>query len=290
MRYDASRKALYHPESKPVFVDVGRMPGFEFDNSGLSLVNAWWLSNASHLAYYEVDCLEHELRKAGLRLVDCFTNKSTQAYLAASDNFVILAFRGTESDELADLKVDADIRLTQVKDEARVHRGFLTALDEVWVEVDQRLQGLATQGLATWYTGHSLGAALATLAAVRRKPDALYTFGSPRVGNKGFVRLLDGVPAHRIVNCSDVATTVPARSFGYRHVGELVFITSAAGLLLNPPPSRVFFSKMVGIVKFFAALPWFRRGMVSARPFADHAIVNYTAALVEASARDPGVL
>jgi len=290
MRYDASRKALYHPESKPVFVDVGLMPGFEFDNAGLSPVNAWWLSNASHLAYYEIDRLEHELHKAGLRLVDCFTGKSTQAYLAASDHFAILAFRGTESDELADLKVDADIRLTRFEDEARVHRGFLIALDEVWVEIDQRFEALATQGLSTWYTGHSLGAALATLAAVRRKPDALYTFGSPRVGNEAFVRLLDGVPAQRIVNCSDMATTVPARYFGYRHVGELVFITAAARLFLNPPASRVFFSKLVGMVKFFAPLPWFRRGMVSARPFADHAIVNYTAALVEAIARDPGVL
>ena len=120
MRYDASRDALYHPESKPVFVDVDRMPRFEFDNAGLSLVNAWWLSNASHLAYYEIDRLAHELHKAGLRLVDCFTGKSTQAYLGASDHFAILAFRGTESDELADLKVDADIRLTQFEDEARV--------------------------------------------------------------------------------------------------------------------------------------------------------------------------
>jgi hypothetical protein len=264
MQYDASRDALYRPESKPVFVNVDGKPRFQFDNLGLSLANAWWLSNASHLAYYEVSRLEYELYRAGLRLVDCFTEK-------------------------ADLKVDADVRLTTFKNEARVHRGFLAALDEVWEAVDERLQRVAAQGLSTWYTGHSLGAALATLAAARRKPAGLFTFGSPRVGNEAFVRLLDGVAVQRIVNCSDMAVTVPSGILGYRHVGELAFITSAAGLLLNPSPRRVVFAKAVGIARYLATLPWFRRGIVKARPFADHAIVNYTAALVEAIARNPQV-
>jgi triacylglycerol lipase len=285
MRYDASREALYRPESKPVFVDIDHMPRFESGQPALSLVNTWWLSNASHLAYYKVHRLERELDRAGLNLVDYFTASSTQAFLAASDSYAILGFRGTESDNLADLKTDADIRLSPFENGARVHRGFLAALDQVWAEVDERLTEMTARGLSIWYTGHSLGAALATLAAARRKPDALYTFGSPRVGDDGFARLLDTIPIQRVVNCSDMATTVPGRFLGYRHVGDQVFMTSTAGLFVNPTPMRVFFSKAAANVKYGATLPWLRRGRVAARSFADHAIVNYTAALMEAIAR-----
>jgi triacylglycerol lipase len=288
MQYDTSREALYHPESKPVFVGVDRMPRFQAHDLGFSLVNAWWLSNAAHLAYYDAAPLEHELHEVGLRCVDFFSGESTQAFLAASDDFAILAFRGTESDEWVDFKADADFRLASFQNGAKVHRGFLVALDQVWEKVDERLKEMAAQGLPTWYTGHSLGAALATLAAARTKPAALFSFGSPRVGNKEFVRLLDGVPVHRLVNCSDMAATVPPRSLGYRHVGELNFITSAGKLLVNPSSPRVFWSKIVGMCKYAAALPWFRRGVVKARSFADHAIVNYTSALGAAVARMPG--
>jgi hypothetical protein len=287
MNYDSSREALYHPESKPVFVDIDHTPAFNARVFGFSLINAWWLSNAAHLAYYDVEELEPELRRVGLRLVDCFSKTSTQAYLAASDSYAILAFRGTESDDLADLKSDVDIRLGAFGDTARVHRGFLAALDEVWKELDGRLEEIAAQGLPIWFTGHSLGAALATLAAARRKPDALYTFGSPRVGDEGLVRLLDGLSVQRLVNCSDMAVTVPDHLLDYRHVGDLVFVTSGAGLHLNPPGWRVVYSKAVGTIRYAVSLPWFRREIVSARPFADHAIVNYTVALSKSIARDP---
>ncbi|MGD9100383.1 MAG: lipase family protein [Anaerolineae bacterium] len=274
MQYDPSREALYHPELKPVFVDVGHAPPFRANNFGFSPINAWWLSNAAHLAYCDVGPIKRELRRAELQFVNFFSQKSTQAFLATSDSFAILAFRGTECDKLADLIVDADIRLTPFRNGAKVHQGFLEALNQVWDEVDEKLKEIT---VPIWYTGHSLGAALATLAAAHKQPAALFTYGSPRVGNAEFVRLLDGVPVQRIVNCCDMAATVPPR-IGYRHVGELDFITPTGELLTNPSSSRVFWAKVAGRTRYAATLPWFRRDVVWARSFADHAIVNYTAA------------
>ena len=54
--------------------------------------------------------------------------------------------------------------------------GFRTALEDVWPELETVLDKVAQP---IFYTGHSLGGALAMLAASRRPPLALYTFGAP---------------------------------------------------------------------------------------------------------------
>lgn len=59
------------------------------------------------------------------------------------------------------------------------------------------LAELAKLGCPVFYTEHSLGAALATLAAARRAPKAGYAFGSPRVGNQAFTSTLASVPIRR---------------------------------------------------------------------------------------------
>jgi hypothetical protein len=279
LKYDSSRQALYYPEQKPVFVDVEQVRPFQPDNLDFTPGNAWWLSNAAHLAYYDVEGIERELQRVGLRLVQFFSQDSTQAFLAAADNFAILAFRGTECDQLADLLTDADFFLDPFPRGGEVHQGFLKAINLVWDEINGELEVL---GLPVWYTGHSLGAALATLAAAYREPAALYTFGSPRVGDAEFVQLLDNVRVYRAVDCSDMAANLPPR-IKYRHVGAQHFITSGGKLLLNPSSSSISWHKLVGEARYAATLPWLRRGMVWSRPFADHAIVNYTAAFYHLS-------
>ncbi len=285
MPYDASREALYHPELKPVFVQCDRLPRFNPDNSRCFPVNAWWLANAAHLAYYEASRVAPELARVGLRLTEFFSKECVQAYLAVAEAFAILAFRGTQCADLADLKADLDVRLVAFQDRARVHQGFLAALDEVWPELEERLQAIAALGLPTWYTGHSMGAALATLAAARRPPSALVTFASPRVGDEAFVRLLDGVTIQRVVNCCDLIVGLPLRSMGYQDAGELHFITSGGQLLVNPPTWQILWHKVVGTGRYRMTVPWFHPGVVSARSFADHSISNYTTALAQAAAR-----
>ncbi|KAH7616902.1 putative Phospholipase A(1) DAD1, chloroplastic [Nannochloris sp. 'desiccata'] len=87
------------------------------------------------------------------------------------------------------------------------------------------------------FTGHSLGGALATLAAFdfshrsstsrRNNPPkiAMYNFGSPRVGNKAFATEFNRAVQHawRLVNRNDAVVTVP-RLVGYCHVGHAVIV------------------------------------------------------------------
>lgn len=113
-----------------------------------------------------------------------------------------------------------------------VHSGFLHALDSVWPTIISTLAEVQNNAQPFWLTGHSLGAALATLAAARfsleqAKPIAgLYDFGQPRVGDSEFARLLNAelnTRFFRFVNNSDLVTRVPSRELGYRDVGSIRF-------------------------------------------------------------------
>lgn len=85
-------------------------------------------------------------------------------------------------------------------------------------------------------TGHSLGAALATLFVIENNKfsiSTVYTFASPRVGDAEFVRQFNQLPLNswRIVNSQDIVPKLPLRIpvlFGYAHVAT-AFTFSAAG-------------------------------------------------------------
>jgi predicted lipase len=99
----------------------------------------------------------------------------------------------------------------------RAHEGFLQSYAAVAGAIRAGLGGL--DGASRIYVaGHSLGAALATLALpdlgadLGGKMAGLYTFGSPRVGDAVFSRVYDaafGARSFRIVNSSDIVTSVP---------------------------------------------------------------------------------
>ena len=80
----------------------------------------------------------------------------------------------------------------------------MEALEEVWSDLLPYITQLDRSGCKLWITGHSLGAALATLCASRYgNVQGVYTFGSPRVGNNGFKEKLQ-VKIYRVVNNDDI--------------------------------------------------------------------------------------
>jgi pimeloyl-ACP methyl ester carboxylesterase len=138
--------------------------------------------------------------------------------------------RGLE-ETVRDFIVDADVRLVESGPGRFVHAGFKGALDSIWSELHPRLLEHARARRPIWMTGHSLGAALATLAADRLGDvQGLYVFGSPAVGDRTFADAFP-VNAFRIVHHRDIVARVPP--FGsrpdkgqseYVHVGVLKFI------------------------------------------------------------------
>ena len=166
---------------------------------------------------------------------------------------IVLAFRGTQVDDFWSTVLDfsVDAQFLPIRDAHRdlVHSGFLAGLGEVWSQVLAHLKAeQARKSRPLWITGHSLGAALATLSANLCSDDpslrlqGVYTFGSPRVGDPGFGARIT-VPVFRFRNDSDIVPHLPLGLI-VRHVGGLQFIdgagqfhanvTTTMELMLNP--------------------------------------------------------
>lgn len=232
-----------------------RIP-FRLDARGVDLVNAWWLCEAATLAYSGRTVVEGVLtNKTPLKQVEFLnTGGGTECFVASNEDLAIVAFRGSEltpreenphdfSEILKDWLRNADIRTLDSDGGGKVHRGFADGIDRLWREKNfgQLIAGLPSREV--WFTGHSLGAALATVAAARvlaenGRVNGLYTYGSPRVGDEDFADALRAKLADdrlvRFVNGNDVVTavprfsklrlSVPPRLVAFKHVGALKHI------------------------------------------------------------------
>jgi hypothetical protein len=255
---------LYYPPNKGDYVYFEGLP-FE-SNPKFRFTNASWAADAAMLAYARYQ--KTRMTEPGLNEIlgphfttrgtigDCFVdNASTgRGFFAGNDKFGILAFRGTEKGNNHDVK--ADLKIVPV-DEAplggqpagKVHWGFQDYLKPIWPRVKQIVNDYRsnhpTQEICI--TGHSLGAALATLAFHQIQDDhtSLYTFGCPRVGNQYFCRSLETMTnthqVYRFIDHDDVVTHIPLTEWftGYQHPKCTIFVIDPQGGIeqnpANPP-------------------------------------------------------
>jgi pimeloyl-ACP methyl ester carboxylesterase len=235
-----------------------------------NLCNAWWLAEASFAAYDTFNAtgrgqIDLDPLLATGYSVTPGAAKDTQFLAIESKEVLIVAFRGTRLEGFSipflntrgfDLKwgdVVTDARFLPVVMESNVfvHEGFLKAFRDIEDEFGVVVERALSNRRPVWFCGHSLGAALATLAAYkyRDRAQGLYTFGSPRVGNGSFANaLISSLPnICRFVHHRDFVTTVPPEGLpisfdasawlnflnslrdhkpvGYAHVGQLKFIS-----------------------------------------------------------------
>jgi len=178
------------------------------------------MARLSQLAYQD----NHDFSDFGYDSIFLDKNGSQAYFLWDRDDFIIVS-RGTQPTELTD--IIADIQFALVPSSAgvgHVHHGFKLSVDNIWVDLLKLLQKYGKNRKA-WSTGHSLGAAMATLITARcartdKLPTpVLFTFGSPRVGNLEYIKLMNtlAVEHHRWVNNADIVTRNPI--FPYKHHG-----------------------------------------------------------------------
>ncbi|MBI5619155.1 MAG: lipase family protein [Gammaproteobacteria bacterium] len=215
--YDDTAQSLFHPAAGKRSADF-----FEdwtpADSARMPLLAA----ELARLVYAAPEIVREALPRAGLALHTWIGGDGLVARLKASgtEGFVAtdgaghawVVFRGTEASKPEDLLADLMTAQTPWPGGGNVHRGFATAYGRVR---DRLLAALAATGAREIsFTGHSLGAALATLAAVERGAGSrLVTFGSPRIGDTAFAAHCNGVFHTRVVGCCDLVTRVPPPDF-----------------------------------------------------------------------------
>jgi hypothetical protein len=245
--YDDSAEALLRPASRqPFFED---WTDKDTDNEDLLC------AEMARLAYANEATVAERLRIPGFALerwfgADAFLNRiatrGTDGFVARhpGKRITVVAFRGTEATSPEDLFVDLLTGFVAWGG-GSVHRGFAMAYDPIRPKLADALERREPTLLIT---GHSLGAALATLAAAehRDRSPRLVTFGSPRVGDARFRVMLDGIAVRRFVNCSDVVTRVPPARFDDDRIRALIedltgpnAVSRGAALVLSTLLSRI---------------------------------------------------
>lgn len=202
----------------------------------------------------------------------------TEAWVGGGPNFWggefrYVLFPGTET--IQDWMTDLKIRKCPWSF-GQVHRGFQEAFGSVATEITAMLPENSEVVIA----GHSLGGALATLFASAlhgfRRVHAVYTFGSPRVGNRAFARHYNDALAERsfrIVNAGDPVPRLPWMLGTYRHVDHLTYLNRDGGIDEN--------RLAVAAKEFLARMELAKRQAQSSMPVSDlvsvsaHSLTSY---------------
>ena len=230
----------------------------------------------SSISYYNERFVRPIVSQLGFDELNYFERDGAQAYIFASLHDTVVACRGTEPNEWNDIRADANAVAAVAETVGKVHSGFKQEVDDLWPRIEKVVH---SDRRAVWFTGHSLGGAMATISAGRChlspipvEPRHTYTFGAPRVGTKRYVNHAK-VRVTRWVNNNDIVPRVPPTWLGYRHTGRHMYLDSQGNLRRLTRRQR-------------SQDRWrgFREGIKqgSIDPLADHAMARYVEYIYQA--------
>ena len=285
--YSTSARDLFHPGEADDIFDYGPASTEE-----ALCVEMSRLAYVRHEDNGGVPRLEKYLGRVSFTRGPLFNAKGTQGFVAsgrssANTPVTVIAFRGTEPEETEDVAYDALIT-PKAWTRGHVHEGFSNAFDPVRSAFVDAITNASGRLLIT---GHSLGAAIATLAAsivaeARRADMLLCTIGSPRVGDEQFAPSLAGVTHIRYAGACDAVTWLPpVLPFPrYQHHGALRCIDRngkvhafGSGEIAHDEatPLRGGCTQFSDILNLHKVMG----GLVPLRQLTDHAPINYMSAV-----------
>jgi len=186
------------------------------------------LADISEIAYQSPNEAEKSYCELGFPTVMPVVQGSMIAYVITGEDVTVVAFRGTDFNEVSDWLANLGRSATETP-HGQVHKGFYDAYQSMKSQVDAILKERNTKHL--WVTGHSLGGAIALVCAYdlveveQRQLNGAVTFGQPMVARQNFADYIDTLLIGRyarFVNRDDIVPKVPPS-----HVacGSLVWFT-----------------------------------------------------------------
>jgi hypothetical protein len=272
--YDPSTTALFTPSARETVFEQGK----QYSALQLAL-------EAARLAYVRFeesprhfDRLADALARAGFATPAAFVDaqSDTQGFAAcrAADKTALISFRGTQADKLGDVVTDLKaFTVPWTESGGRAHAGFASGARIVMPQIVKWLDNECADRTTLILTGHSLGAALATLVASVCRPTDLITIGSPRVGNEEFTRAFADMRCTRIVDCCDTVTRVPPEPF-FKHICPPLYVTRDAETREAPDDEFINKDRKAARRAYFREHA-IKPGNVTLRDLADHAPINY---------------
>lgn len=219
----------------------------------------------------------------GFTNIEIMKVENTEWIMATKGDIVYIAFRGTDS--IKDFLNNARSRKKKIKIIGHVHNGFYQATTKAIHKTISYLQ--QHHGKKVYFTGHSLGGAIATIMFAYLSNMMKFdlnsfccTFGAPRVFSRKASMALSKTyndRLYRFVYDLDIVPRLPLRLMNYRHFGNLYFIDKKKFLWKNISQIR----KIEIIVNSLDRFEMITGGLLSVfgRMFfssmQDHSIDNY---------------
>jgi triacylglycerol lipase len=180
----------------------------------------------SRLAYGDPAVVSEIAYAGGIDECEFIADEGAEVYILGTRHDCMVISRGTEPNKWDDISADANAWTIAIE-VGKVHSGFHKHVDVLWPKIESLLK---ENQRPVWFAGHSLGGAMSLLNAVRcrlsripSEPQAIFTYGSPRVGDRKLVNFLK-VRHYRWVNNNDIVPRVPPRWMGYRHMGREIYL------------------------------------------------------------------
>lgn len=164
------------------------------------------------------------------------TSTDVTGYVAVdhTNKLIVVAFRGSSSIDAWITNFDFDTVNTDICSGCTAHHGFWNS----WVDARDRVTPAVKQASSQFpdyeiaVTGHSLGAAIASLASASLRNSglnvALYNFGSPRIGGTKISSYISNQPGgnFRVTHVNDPVPKLPLLTMGYVHISPEYYVST----------------------------------------------------------------
>lgn len=234
--------------------------------------------------------VDFELGILGMTLLCSFDRIDTQGFICRRGRDLIVVFRGTDPERGTD--VETDLHAWPRRDRmGLVHAGFSIALDHVWDQIASKIESHHSLGGKLYFFGHSMGGALAVIAASRclrsHGIGGVVTFGAPPAVGRFVASVLETMLNGDCVRVQRADAVTLVLRLLYRSPGLRFYITSG-GRLIDRAGWYVALHDRLGIIwrsikQRLSALVRCRFAEVLSAPVlvSNHSMDGYTDALAE---------